>query len=93
MYQHQSFSEGDLCGSQCTKTLSGIRIFEDLPYPATVSHHPPISVFYYISPTNKVAAVGELRPKSHFLGNSVSMFMEGENRIYPLGCPEDNGTS
>ncbi|KAI0290958.1 hypothetical protein BC826DRAFT_1106133 [Russula brevipes] len=42
-----------------------------------VSHHPPISAFY-ISLVNKVAIVGELRPQSGFLGNSVSTTMEGE---------------
>ena len=56
-----------------------------------MSHHPPISAFYYVSPANKVAVVGELRPKSKFLGNSVSTVMEGENRVYLLGRPEDNG--
>ncbi|KAH8101584.1 Oxysterol-binding protein [Cristinia sonorae] len=54
-----------------------------------VSHHPPISAFYYISPANKVAILGELRPKSKFLGNSVSTTMEGENRILLMGRPED----
>ncbi|KAI0762357.1 Oxysterol-binding protein [Fomes fomentarius] len=54
-----------------------------------VSHHPPISAFYYVSPANKVAVIGELRPKSKFLGNSVSTVMEGENRVYLLGRPED----
>lgn len=57
-----------------------------------VSHHPPISAFYYISPANKVAILGELRPKSKFLGNSVSTQMEGENRILLMGRPEDGGT-
>ncbi|KAI0638794.1 Oxysterol-binding protein [Trametes polyzona] len=54
-----------------------------------VSHHPPVSAFYYVSPANKVAVIGELRPKSKFLGNSVSTTMEGENRVYLLGRPED----
>ncbi|KAI0043627.1 Oxysterol-binding protein [Auriscalpium vulgare] len=54
-----------------------------------VSHHPPVSAFYYISPANKVAILGELRPKSKFLGNSVSTQMDGENRVYLLGRPED----
>lgn len=57
----------------------------------TVSHHPPISAFYYVSPQNKVCVIGELRPKSKFLGNSVSTTMEGENRVYLLGRPEDKG--
>jgi len=54
-----------------------------------VSHHPPVSAFYYFSPENKVAILGELRPKSKFLGNSVSTTMEGENRVQLLGRPED----
>lgn len=54
-----------------------------------VSHHPPISAFFYISPANRVSIIGELKPKSRFLGNSVSTTMEGENRIRLLGLPED----
>ncbi|TFK47943.1 Oxysterol-binding protein [Heliocybe sulcata] len=54
-----------------------------------VSHHPPISAFYYISPANKVCVIGELRPKSRFLGNSVSTVMEGENRVLLQGRKED----
>lgn len=55
-----------------------------------VSHHPPVSAFYYVSPANKIAIVGELRPKSRFLGNSVSTVMEGHSRITLLGRPEDS---
>ena len=58
-----------------------------------VSHHPPISAFYYVSPANKLAIVGELRPKSKFLGNSVSTVMEGQSRITLMGRPEDSGKS
>ncbi|KZT08937.1 Oxysterol-binding protein [Laetiporus sulphureus 93-53] len=54
-----------------------------------VSHHPPVSAFYYVSPANRVCIVSELRPKSKFLGNSVSTQMEGENRVYLMGRPED----
>ncbi|KAI0809019.1 Oxysterol-binding protein [Irpex lacteus] len=54
-----------------------------------VSHHPPVSAFYYISPANKLCILGELRPKSKFLGNSVSTTMEGENRVLLMGRPED----
>jgi hypothetical protein len=56
-----------------------------------VSHHPPISAYFYISPANNIKIVGELRPKSKFLGNSVSTIMEGENRVSLLGRPEDGG--
>lgn len=54
-----------------------------------VSHHPPVSAFFYLSPANHVKILGELRPKSKFLGNSVSTTMEGENRVTLLGVPED----
>jgi len=54
-----------------------------------VSHHPPVSAFFYISPGNRVKIIGELRPKSRFLGNSVSTTMEGENRVSLLGKPDD----
>ncbi|KAK7468431.1 Oxysterol-binding protein OBPa [Stygiomarasmius scandens] len=54
-----------------------------------VSHHPPISAFFYISPSNHLSIIGELRPKSKFLGNSVSTTMEGENRVRLLGKEED----
>ncbi|KAI0318179.1 Oxysterol-binding protein [Amylostereum chailletii] len=54
-----------------------------------VSHHPPVSAFYYVSPANGVSIVGELRPKSKFLGNSVSTTMEGENRVRLMGREDD----
>jgi len=56
-----------------------------------VSHHPPVSAFFYISPANRVSIIGELRPKSRFLGNSVSTIMEGENRVRLLGAASDGG--
>ncbi|KAG1141860.1 hypothetical protein G6F37_008037 [Rhizopus arrhizus] len=46
-----------------------------------VSHHPPISAFYYGSPENGIYIQGDLRPKSKFLGNSAATLMEGENHI------------
>lgn len=54
-----------------------------------ISHHPPISAFFYTSPANKLTIIGELRPKSKFLGNSVSTQMDGENRVILHGRPED----
>ncbi|KAH9921300.1 Oxysterol-binding protein [Fomitopsis serialis] len=54
-----------------------------------VSHHPPVSAFFYVTPANKVCIVGELRPKSKFLGNSVSTQMDGENRVYLMDRPTD----
>ena len=54
-----------------------------------VSHHPPISAFYYASPANKLEIFGELKPKSKFLGNSVMNEMGGFNHIVLLDRPED----
>lgn len=38
-----------------------------------------------------MSIIGELRPKSKFLGNSVSTTMEGENRVRLLGAAQDGG--
>ncbi|KAH9446381.1 hypothetical protein Pst134EA_030301 [Puccinia striiformis f. sp. tritici] len=46
-----------------------------------VSHHPPISAFYYVSPTNQIEIWGDLRPKSKFLGNSAATIMEGTSHL------------
>ncbi|XAO25737.1 hypothetical protein I312_104566 [Cryptococcus bacillisporus CA1280] len=54
-----------------------------------VSHHPPVSAFFYISPLNGLLVTGELKPKSKFLGNSAATIMEGEDRIRLLDRPED----
>lgn len=47
-----------------------------------VSHHPPISAYYYVSPQNQLLIQGELRPKSKFLGNSAATLMDGQSRLY-----------
>ncbi|OCF37855.1 oxysterol-binding protein family [Kwoniella heveanensis BCC8398] len=54
-----------------------------------VSHHPPVSAFFYVSPKNGLLVTGELKPKSKFLGNSAATIMEGEDRIRLLDRPED----
>ncbi|KAF6766276.1 hypothetical protein DFP72DRAFT_866087 [Ephemerocybe angulata] len=41
-----------------------------------VSHHPPISAFFYVSPANHVSILGELAT-------------QGENRVTLLGRPDD----
>ncbi|KAG0338239.1 hypothetical protein BG004_007302 [Podila humilis] len=46
-----------------------------------VSHHPPISVYYYASPENNLRIVGDLLPKSKFLGNSAATLMQGEINV------------
>jgi hypothetical protein len=47
-----------------------------------VSHHPPISAYYYASPENNLIISGDIRPKSKFLGNSAATLMHGESKIY-----------
>ncbi|KAL4399867.1 Oxysterol-binding protein OBPa [Malassezia pachydermatis] len=54
-----------------------------------VSHHPPISAYYYVSPQNNVLIYGDLRPKSKFLGNSAATLMGGTSHIVMLNRPED----
>ncbi|EMR09083.1 hypothetical protein PNEG_02429 [Pneumocystis murina B123] len=43
-----------------------------------VSHHPPISAYFYMSPENNVRIDGVLKPRSKFLGNSAGTIMEGK---------------
>jgi oxysterol-binding protein-related protein 8 len=52
-----------------------------------VSHHPPISAYYYTIPNHKIQISGELRPKSKFLGNSAASLMHGETKISLLDYP------
>ncbi|EPY50622.1 oxysterol binding protein [Schizosaccharomyces cryophilus OY26] len=42
-----------------------------------VSHHPPISAYFYYCPQYKVRIDGVLKPRSRFLGNSAASIMEG----------------
>lgn len=46
-----------------------------------VSHHPPISAYYYSNPENNIIMKGNISPKSRFLGTCVVNFMDGENYI------------
>ncbi|GAA5859525.1 hypothetical protein JCM8547_006863 [Rhodosporidiobolus lusitaniae] len=52
-----------------------------------VSHHPPISAWYFASPEQGLELCGELRPKSKFLGNSAATLMDGENHVRFLDGP------
>ncbi|WFD29157.1 hypothetical protein MSPP1_000162 [Malassezia sp. CBS 17886] len=54
-----------------------------------VSHHPPISAYYYISGDNNLLIYGDLRPTSKFLGNSAATLMGGTSRVVLLGKPSD----
>ncbi|KAF9964229.1 hypothetical protein BGZ70_006764 [Mortierella alpina] len=46
-----------------------------------VSHHPPISTYFYASPENNLIILGDLLPKSKFLGNSAATLMQGEIKV------------
>lgn len=46
-----------------------------------VSHHPPVSAYYYVSAENDLVIFGDLRPKSKFLGNSAATLMGGETHV------------
>ncbi|GAA6031609.1 hypothetical protein JCM8097_006547 [Rhodosporidiobolus ruineniae] len=52
-----------------------------------VSHHPPISAWYFSAPEAGLDLCGELRPKSKFLGNSAATIMDGENHVRFLDGP------
>ncbi|RKP25323.1 hypothetical protein SYNPS1DRAFT_15817 [Syncephalis pseudoplumigaleata] len=61
-----------------------------------VSHHPPISAYYYASPENNLIIRGQIYPKSKFLGNSVASIMHGgsvveftnrPHEVYTIGLP------
>lgn len=46
-----------------------------------VSHHPPMSAYYFTSPENNITICGEIRPTSKFLGNSAATIMGGHSKI------------
>ncbi|KAI9480573.1 MAG: hypothetical protein EXX96DRAFT_480081 [Benjaminiella poitrasii] len=46
-----------------------------------VSHHPPVSAYYYSLPEHGIFITGEAHPKAKFLGNSAATIMKGYTRI------------
>ncbi|ORY93799.1 hypothetical protein BCR43DRAFT_443635 [Syncephalastrum racemosum] len=46
-----------------------------------VSHHPPVSSYFYSCPDHHILIEGDIRPKSKFLGNSVATIMQGESHV------------
>ncbi|KAI8987306.1 hypothetical protein BDF20DRAFT_815285 [Mycotypha africana] len=46
-----------------------------------VSHHPPITTYYYSIPEHGIFVTGEAHPKAKFLGNSAATVMKGYTRI------------
>lgn len=52
-----------------------------------VSHHPPISAYFFSNPAHHTTIVGNFRPKSKFLGNSGASIMHGTTHIYFTNRP------
>lgn len=46
-----------------------------------VSHHPPVTAYYYSLPELGIFITGEAHPKAKFLGNSAATIMKGYTRI------------
>jgi len=55
-----------------------------------VSHHPPMSAYFYCNPVHGIYVSGDFRPKSKFLGNSAASIMNGENLIRLRSFPEED---
>jgi hypothetical protein len=55
-----------------------------------VSHHPPMSAYYYSNPEHRVSIWGDIRPKSKFLGNSAAVIMQGENHVEFANLPNES---
>jgi len=47
-----------------------------------ISHHPPISCWFFASPENDTIISGDFKPKSKFLGNSAATLLHGDTKIY-----------
>ncbi|KAI9337431.1 hypothetical protein BD770DRAFT_331746 [Pilaira anomala] len=46
-----------------------------------VSHHPPVTAYFYSLPELGIFVTGEAHPKAKFLGNSAATMMKGYTRI------------
>ncbi|KAI9255198.1 hypothetical protein BDA99DRAFT_518159 [Phascolomyces articulosus] len=46
-----------------------------------VSHHPPVSSYFFSCPEHHILIAGDIKPKSRFLGNSAGTLMHGESHI------------
>lgn len=57
-----------------------------------VSHHPPITAYYFASPENNLIIRGQIYPKSKFLGNSVASIMHGGTIIEFTNRPDETYT-
>ncbi|PJF17552.1 hypothetical protein PSACC_02603 [Paramicrosporidium saccamoebae] len=69
------------CRWKCDDGSSSFYIAEQ------VSHHPPISAYFYANPENYIVGMGNFKPKGKFLGNSVMSQMQGTSHIYFTNRP------
>ncbi|KAG2184747.1 hypothetical protein INT43_000660 [Umbelopsis isabellina] len=53
-----------------------------------VSHHPPISAYFFANPQKGITIQGDLRPKGKFLGNSAATLLHGSTDIVMLSRDE-----
>eukprot|EP01135_Chromosphaera_perkinsii_P001192 Nk52_evm3s161 gene=Nk52_evmTU3s161 len=54
-----------------------------------VSHHPPVSAFYFENRTRGLCLNGHIWTKSKFYGNSVGSVLVGKSSLYLLGLNEE----
>lgn len=47
-----------------------------------VSHHPPVSAFYFENRKSNIVFNGHIYTRSKFLGNSAACIMEGQSQLY-----------
>jgi hypothetical protein len=49
-----------------------------------VSHHPPVSTYFFANPQKGLVIQGDLKPKSRFFGNSAATLMQGSTHLTML---------
>jgi len=54
-----------------------------------VSHHPPISAYFFTDMEHDIVAMGNFKPKSKFLGNSIVSIMSGSSFLYFTNIPDE----
>lgn len=62
---------------------------ESFYFSEQVSHHPPISAYYFANPDKGIFIHGSLAPKSRFLGNSAASIMGGKSYITLNAFPNE----
>jgi len=63
---------------------------ESLYLAEQVSHHPPMSAYFYMNPEHHIRIDGLLKPRSKFLGNRLPPCLV-LIYTYTLQCGNDNG--